>query len=152
MVKIYLPLFLAALVLVSCGSNINNKDAVKKGVLDYLDKRKQQTGLDMSLMNVEVTNVAFEKNEARATVAFVPKGAAGGAMTMTYVLERRGSQWVVRGRQESGGPHGAGGMPPGGAMPPGAGMQGGGANPHLPSGHPPVNPEAGKDQKQPDSK
>ena len=50
-------------------NNIDNKEAVRKGVVDYLDKRKSQTGLDMSLMNVEVTNVTFEKNEARATVA-----------------------------------------------------------------------------------
>ena len=62
---------MAALLAVSCGrNNIDNKEAVRKGVVDYLDKRKSQTGLDMSLMNVEVTNVTFEKNEARATVAF----------------------------------------------------------------------------------
>jgi hypothetical protein len=69
-VKLVLPL-VAALLLCSCGRhNIDNKEAVRKGVVEYLDKRKGQTGLDMNLMNVEVTNVNFDKNEARATVAF----------------------------------------------------------------------------------
>ena len=140
MVKLVLPL-IAALLLVSCGrGDINSKEAVRKGVVDYLEKRKAQTGLEMNLMNVEVTNVTFDKNEAHATVSFKPKDTKTGAagMSMSYVLERRGDQWVVKGRQESGmSPHG--GTPPmpasgatgapGGALP---------QTPQLPPNHPPM--------------
>jgi hypothetical protein len=138
-VKLVLPL-VAALLLCSCGRhNIDNKEAVRKGVVEYLDKRKGQTGLDMNLMNVEVTNVNFDKNEARATVAFRSKdGSAGGGMSMNYVLERKDDKWVVKGRQESGmSPHGGGAIPgaTSGEMP---------AMPlnHPPTQAPPPNPEA----------
>jgi hypothetical protein len=117
-------------------SNIDNKEAVRQGVVDYLAKRKQQTGLDMNLMNVEVSNVTFEKNEAKAMVSFKPKGSEGasGGMTMGYTLERQGDKWIVKGRQESGlNPHGGGAMgSPGGtpgAVEPGA---------QMPPNHPPV--------------
>jgi len=116
------PLLLVALiaVLAGCNRDINNKEAVRQGVVDYLSKRTGQTGLDMNLMNVDVSSVKFENNEAHATVAFKPKGADGpGGMTMSYVLERQGAKWVVKGRQESGmSPHG-GTPPPGNAMPQG---------------------------------
>jgi hypothetical protein len=131
------------LLTVSCARHdIDNKEAVRKGVVDYLEKRKGQTGLDMGLMNVEVTNVSFEKNEARATVAFRPKDGRAGSMSMNYVLERKDDQWVVKGRQESGlSPH-AGAATPGavGSAPPGD-------LPSMPLNHPPTappQPPAGK--------
>ena len=38
----------AALFIAGCGNrNIDNTEAVRKGVVDYLEKRKSQTGLDM---------------------------------------------------------------------------------------------------------
>jgi hypothetical protein len=126
----------AALLATSCGrSSIDNKEAVRKGVVDYLEQRRSQTGLDMGLMNVEVTNVSFEKNEARATVAFRPKDGKAGTMSMNYVLERKDDRWVVKGRQESGlSPH-AGTVAPG-AM----GGQPSGELPSMPLNHPPTAP------------
>ena len=124
----------AATLLAGCNREINNKDAVRQGVVDYLTKRTGQTGLDMNLMNVEVTTVSFQNNEAHATIAFKPKGqdAPGAGMTMNYVLERRGDKWVVKGRQESGmSPHG-GSPAPGNAMPQGDATGG------IPPNHPPV--------------
>ncbi len=126
---------LVALFLVcGCARDINNKEAVRKGVVDYLTKRKGQTGLDMQLMNVDVSNVTFQKNEAAATISFQPKTGGMQGMSMNYVLERKGNEWVVEGRKESGvNPHGAQGMPeampvdPSGALPPG----------HPPTGAPP---------------
>lgn len=120
---------LAAFLATGCSRNIDNKEAVRQGVLDYLNKRREQTGLDMSLMKVEVANVAFDKNEATATVSFLPKGGGAQGMSMNYVLERRGDKWVVKGRKESGmNPHGAQGMP---------GMPGAGPG-AMPPGHPPT--------------
>jgi len=107
-----LILIATALATISCSKDIQNQDAVKQGVLDYLRANNSQTGLNMDAMQVDVTSVSFQRDEARATLRFTPKGIPGGGMQMTYSLDRKGSKWVVRGRTESGAdPHGAGGMP-----------------------------------------
>jgi hypothetical protein len=55
-------------------------------------------------------------------------------MQMTYVLERKGAEWTVKGKrgQPNQAPHGAEGAPP----------MGGGGTPAMPPGHPPMNPPA----------
>jgi hypothetical protein len=112
-------LALTALALAGCNRGIENKEAVRQGVIDYLANRKN---LNVGSMNVSVTAVTFKQNEAEATVAFAPKGSGGSAqgMTMRYTLERQGSRWVVKQRSDSG-QHGAGmpGMGGMGEMPPG---------------------------------
>jgi hypothetical protein len=59
-------------------------------------------------------------------------------MQMSYTLDRKGSKWVVRGRQDGAVPHGAGGVLPGSA------------DPQMPPGHPSVGsgqaPETGSKQ------
>ena len=122
--------FCAALALTGCKKEIKNDDAVRQGVIEYLNSRSSQTGLNMTAMDVTVSNVVYKNNEATATVAFKPKGGeAGGGMSMNYVLERRGDKWVVKGRGE-GDAHG-GGMQPAPATPQGGAM---------PPNHPPVQP------------
>ncbi len=118
----------AALMLVGCSKNIQNPEAVKQGVVDYLKERAPTMGLDMSAMDVNVGSVSFEKDIARASVSFVPKGVpGGGGMSMDYVLERKGDKWAVKGRQVSPtSSHGDQPLP--GTLPPGA----------LPPGHPPA--------------
>jgi len=98
-----LALAVAALVLAACSKNIQNPDAVKQGVVDYLKERAPAMGLDMSAMDVIVGVVSFEKDVARANVSFVPKGMppGSGGMQMDYVLERKGDKWAVKGRQMS---------------------------------------------------
>ena len=128
-------ILIAAAALAGCASNIQNADAVKRGVLDYLKERAPTMGLNMDAMDAVVTSVSFEKDVARAAVSFVVKGTTGGGMNMDYVLDRKGDKWVVRGRQVSpASPHGAeglpGGVPQGGPLP-------GGAPQGLPPGHPP---------------
>jgi len=116
-----------ALLLAGCSRNIDNGDAVRQGVIDYLRARVAQTGLDVDLMQVEVTSVSFQKNEAHATVNFRPKGVANqGGMQMSYTLDRKSDKWVVRGRGA------ANGNPHAGAIPAGAEE-----TPGLPPGHPP---------------
>lgn len=126
-----------AVGVLACSRNINNKEAVRQGIIDYLNKRSAQTGLDMKLMNVDVTSVQFRNNEARALVSFVPKDSPGGGMSMNYTLERNGNHWVVKGRAESGlSPHAAQRIPPStdsiAPIPPGQPQA-------LPPGHPPVD-------------
>jgi hypothetical protein len=141
------PPFLAASALclsiawlIGCGKNVDNKEAVRQGVINYLSKRS-----DFLAMDVSVTSVAFRQDEATADVHFQAKGnsAPGAGMNMQYVLERKGSEWVVKGRAGSGNAHT--GLPQGGGMPmPQGGSRSGsiGAMPQLPSGHPSV-PDGG---------
>ena len=128
-----LTLFAAVALLAGCARDIQNTDAVRQAVIDYLKARTAQTGLDMNLMQVDVTSVSFEHDQARANVFFRPKtGPAAGGMQMAYVLDKKGGKWVVRGRSDTGSnPHGAGAMPPGGPS----------QTQPLPPGHPPVEPK-----------
>jgi hypothetical protein len=74
-----------AVLLVSCSKDIQNKQALKDGVVEYLNARMSQTGLDVSKMDVDVSGMTFERDQARATVVFRPKGSTeGGGMTMNY--------------------------------------------------------------------
>jgi len=144
-----LGLLAAALLLAACSKNIQNGEAVRQGVIDYLKTRTAQTGLDMNAMQVDVTSLAFEKDTARATVFFRPKNVpqGSGGMSMSYVLERKGDKWVVKGRQDSvANPHGMEGLPQSGPpadtpLPPGHPGVGATPNGALPPGHPPVSPK-----------
>jgi len=141
---IALGLIIAAL-LTGCKKNIDNNDAVKQGISAYLSKRS-----DLLAMEVSVQSVAYKDNEATATVRFQAKGnsSPNAGMTMQYVLERKGNQWVVKGKagdMHSGMPQGAPGAPQGapqgsiGAMPNTGGSIGAmpGTTPQaLPPGHP----------------
>jgi len=125
-VKRFLLAF-AALTLAGCTKNIQNQDAVKQGVMDYLKERASTMGLNMGAMDANVTSVSFEKDVARASVAFTVKGTPGGGMSMDYVLDRKGDKWVVRGKQVSpANAHGSESLPE--TAPPG-----------LPPGHPPTD-------------
>jgi len=123
-------------ILTACSKDIQNKQALKDGVVEYLNANMSKTGLDVKLMDVDVSGMTFERDQARATVVFRPKGSTEGAgMTMNYSFDRKGDKWVVHGRQDStSNPHGAGAtLPPPGAdpVPPTA----------LPPGHPPTSPQ-----------
>jgi hypothetical protein len=119
------------LVLAACArKNIENKEAIRQAVVDYLGSRQAQTGLDMSTMDVNVTAMAFERDTARATVEFRVKNGDAG-MQMNYSLERKGDKWVVQPRPDNGGGHGV--VLPGSDKGP----------TELPPGHPsvPVSPK-----------
>lgn len=140
-------LVVAIALLAGCKKNIQNNDAVRQGIMDYLSKRP-----DLLAMDVNVTAVNYRDNEATATVRFQAKGntSPGASMTMQYVLERKGNQWAVKGRA-GGNEHGANGLPPEGGGPAGGSI---GAMPNttppgtpsgaLPAGHPPINPGKSK--------
>jgi hypothetical protein len=109
--------------LAACNRGAHDKDAIRKGVLDHL----AQVQLNVASMNVEVTSVQINGNQAQATVSFSPKGGnASQGMSMQYQLERKGDAWAVVGRKNAGAsPHGGGAMPmaaPGAQNPHGGGM------------------------------
>lgn len=98
----------------ACTKDIQNKDAVRGAIVDYLKARQAQTGLNIDGMTLEVANMTFSSNgnEAHATVRFTPK-QGGAGMDLPYTLDRNGSKWVVRAHAEGGAnPHGAAGLPP----------------------------------------
>ncbi len=111
------PTLALLIFLTACSStNIDNKEAVKEGVLAHL---KTRTDIDLSQMTVDVTSVSFRKGEADATVAFRAAGTddPGAAMTLTYTMEQKDGKWVVKGRRSgSDDPHG---QPQSGQLPPG---------------------------------
>jgi hypothetical protein len=122
------------LSLVGCKRDIQNTDAVRQGVLAYLSKRS-----DLLSMDVSVTNVIYRDNEATATVHLQAKGssAPGSGMDMRYVLERKGNNWVVKGRA-GGEAHGQGMAAPPGAPPDGSPGSIGAMPQTLPPGHPAI--------------
>jgi hypothetical protein len=129
------------LVLAACGrKNIENKEAVRQAVVDYLSSRQAQTGLDMSTMDVNVTAMTFERDTARATVEFRVKNGDAG-MQLNYSLERKGDKWVVQPRPENSQGHGVV-LPSGGSGDPSKGPG------ELPPGHPsiPATPPPGAKQ------
>ena len=119
------------LVLCACKRDIENKDAVRKGIMNYLAKRT-----DLGSMDVTIASVSFRQNEAQATVHFQAKSsnAPGTGMDMSYVLERQGNEWVVKGKTGANASHGnTGDNPHGGGMMPGT----------LPPGHPAMPTQPG---------
>ncbi|MEO8100727.1 MAG: hypothetical protein ABI811_23720 [Acidobacteriota bacterium] len=139
----------AALLGSACSSNnIDNKDAVRTAMIDYLKAKSASTGLDPNAMDVNVDAVAFERDTARATVSFTVKGSDQG-MQFNYTLNRDGGKWVVAGRNDqTAAPHG---LPsaPGAPAAPAIGDPGkepllpvplpGTSAKELPAGHPPVS-------------
>jgi hypothetical protein len=135
-----------AVLFVACNRAPGNKEAIRAGVLEHLQKG---AALDLAQLDVDVTDVKFEGNKATAQVSFKPKASPQNGMNMSYTLERKGSKWEVIGRGTGhGGAMGGmmGGGAPAGEMPPGhpptespaeGGSKPGGTE--LPPGHPPVN-------------
>src|ERR1700675_1234798 len=76
-------------VLAADKSDIQNADAVRGSIGDYLKERQAKTGLNVDLMKVDVLNLAFSSSgsEAHATVMFTPK-QGGGGMQLPYTLDR----------------------------------------------------------------
>lgn len=112
-----MALIAALSLLAACAPDIQNKDAVRASIVDYLRAREAQTGLSVDAMQVDISSLTFSSsgNEAHANVTFTAK-QGGGGMQMPYTLDRKGSKWVVRAHAEGGeNPHGAAGLP---ALPP----------------------------------
>ena len=119
---------LAALLLTACSKNIQTNEAVREAVIKHVSQNK---GLQISSMDIEVTSVTFRDDQAEVVVSFRPKGGdASSGMQIPYTLEKKGSEWVVKKKTESGMGHGTAATPPAGMPPAGA---------QMPPSHPPVD-------------
>jgi hypothetical protein len=110
--------FLLIFCLAGCHHGVENNDAVRQGVLDYLATK----GMTPAAMDINVTSVKFDGDKADATVSFAAKGSGAGQMAIQYHLVLKDSKWAVVGRGDAG-QHGAGQVPPG-ASPQGGAMPG----------------------------
>jgi hypothetical protein len=134
----------AILLAASCGgSDIDNKEAVRSAMVEYLDKTKASTGLDPAAMDVKIDAVSFERDTAHASVAFLIKGTEQG-MRMNYTLTRQGNKWGnVQKQSTTTAPHGLDPVEnPPIAVPtqePLLPVPLPGTQPSLPVGHPPVD-------------
>jgi hypothetical protein len=120
-VRVLSPLLLI-LCLAGCQrSGPDSSDAVRQGVIDHLVQAK----FDVTKMDIKVSAVKLNGEQADATVAVTLKGNTDApAMNFSYHLEHQDKKWVVVGQARESTAHGAGAVP--GAAPPNAG----GANPH----------------------
>ena len=112
---------LGALLLVTsgCKAKVDDKTAIRAGVIRYLTSLNM---LNISAMDINVTQATVNGNQAQAQVEIKAKAgdAAGSSMQLNYSLEKRGEDWFVLKSQPAGGnmQHPApGSMPPNG-MPP----------------------------------
>ncbi len=109
-------------LLTGCGANIQNKEAVQKGIVEYFQKNKESIGLNLDQMTIDVMEVSYKGKEAIATVAFRIKNSAvnTAAMQMKYTLEEKSGKWVVKGKSgaDAHAPGAGGDAPPTGVLPP----------------------------------
>ena len=85
-----LSLVAAALLLASCSKNIQTTEAVRQGVMDYMNTVAPTIGLDVSNMTIDVPAVTFDHDHARATVTVKPKTVDVPGMELVYNLDRKG--------------------------------------------------------------
>ena len=93
MKAIALAVLTSIIFLLSCRKDIQNNEAVRKAVADYLASRP-----GLMAMDVKISAVKYENNQADALVYLSAKGgpAAGSGMQMRYTLQRQGDKWVVK--------------------------------------------------------
>jgi hypothetical protein len=115
-----------AALLAGCKNSTQNSDAVRQGVVEYL----QKAGLNVAGMDIALAGVKFNGNRADARVDLSVKGTGKVAMSRTYFLEQKDNKWVVVGKEDAD-QHGA--MAPGAAAG-GENPHAGGAIPSAPSG------------------
>ena len=129
-----------ALVFASaCKSKTDENEAIRAGVMKHLVALNM---LNMSNMEVKVTQATINGNQAQAQVEIRSKGGDPNAppMQIGYVLEKRGEEWVVLKSTGMGG----GMQHPG----PGEPLPAGSTPGTMPPGHP--NVTGGSGQKPPD--
>jgi hypothetical protein len=142
---------LAMVVFVAgCKKQESDSDSIRAGINQHLSSLST---LNLGAMDMSVTNISIQGNQAQAQVEFRPKTGApqGAGMRVAYSLAKQDGKWVVQTTQPAGGmiehpapgqnPHMNSTSPSPTTLPNFNDLvhsQSGGA---LPPGHPPVNPK-----------
>jgi len=136
-------------LLAGCKKQESDADAIRSGINQHLASLKT---LNLGAMDMNITNVSIQGNQAQAQVEFKSKSGSpqGVGMQVAYSLEKQNGLWVVQNTQPAGGSiqHPAPGenpnmnstSPSSGSMPNFRDLVPQGGSPDaLPPGHPPVN-------------
>jgi hypothetical protein len=145
----FLTLIAVATLFAGCKKQESDADAVRTGINQHLASLKT---INLGAMDMNVTNISVNGNQAQAQVEFKPKTGApqGAGMQVAYTLAKQNGAWVVQTTTPAGGsiqhpapgenPHMDPAAPGSGSMPNFRDLVPGGGNPNaLPPGHPPVN-------------
>ena len=125
---------LLVLSLAACNRGLQNNEAVRQGIMDRM-AQKGVAGVDVS-----VTSVKYNGNEADVVASITPKGGnAAAGISMNYHMQQQGGKWVVVGGPGGGAP----GSPHGGAAMPGGSPHGGAMSPAGPIPPPEAAPAPG---------
>jgi hypothetical protein len=86
--------FAAILAVAGCKKQSSDTDAIRAGIVEHLTSLKT---LNLSAMDIHVTSVDIQGNQAQARVEFRPKAGAppGAGMQVSYALEKEKGDWVV---------------------------------------------------------
>jgi hypothetical protein len=125
----------ALLFVVACKSKNDDKEAIRAGVIKHLSTLNM---LNLSNMDINVTQATVNGNQAQAQVEIRSKGGDPNAppMQISYALEKHGEEWVVLKSTGMGG----GMQHPG----PGEAPAPGSAPGTMPPGHPNVTTGTGQ--------
>jgi|SRR5215469_14575880 len=148
---------LSLFAVAGCKKQVSDADAIRDGINQHLAGLKT---INLSAMDMDVTNYSVQGNQAQAQVEFRPKGGGPAGMQVSYTLEKQNGAWVVQNAQpmnmgslpqpgasgnpnmpsapSSPGPSSSGSMPNFHDLVPGGNASNGGGN-TLPPGHPPIN-------------
>jgi len=140
-----------------CKKQESDADGIRSGINQHLAGLKT---LNLAAMDMNITNVSVQGDQAQAQVEFKPKGGApaGAGMQVAYSLAKQNGTWVVQNSQPSGGsiqhpgpgenPHMNETSPSSGSMPNFRDLVPGstGGTGTLPPGHPPINPQGNSGQ------
>jgi hypothetical protein len=144
--------FLTAVMLLvlsaGCKKQESDADAIRSGINQHLASLKT---LNLGAMDMNITSVSIQGNQAQAQVEFKAKGGApqGAGMQVAYSLEKQNGLWVVQNSQPTGGSMqhpAAGENPPMNGPAPSSGsmpnfhdlVPENGSSNALPPGHPPI--------------
>jgi hypothetical protein len=136
-------------VFAGCKKHESDADAVRSGINQHLASLKT---LNLGAMDMNVTSVSIQGNQAQAQVEFKPKTGTpqGAGMQVAYSLQKQNGLWVVQNTQPVGGsiqhpapgenPHPDSTSPSSGSMPNFRELvPEGGSSKGLPPGHPAIN-------------
>jgi len=117
----------------ACKSKNDDKEAIRAGIIKHLSSLNM---LNLSNMDINVTQATVKGNQAQAQVEIRSKGGDPNAppMQIGYSLEKHGEEWVVQKSTGMGG----------GMQHPGPGEAPGSAPGTMPPGHPNVTTGTGQ--------
>src|SRR5579859_1845941 len=99
----YFFIFLAVVAFSSsCKKQESDADAIRSGINQHLAGLKS---LNIGAMDMNITNVSVQGDQAQAQVEFKPKsgGPPGAGMQVSYALQKQNGQWIVQTTQPAGG-------------------------------------------------